>query len=321
MRPIYVLTEGGKKMGMGHIIRQFALCRLLKIENKVNVYLKTDWTDKEIERIDLSFKSLFIVKNIDEALEKIPSDVLVLMDAYNLDIAKINRTKKLKNWQIIFVADVHKEVPDCEVLINHLPWIKKKCYSKADISKKLLGPKYAILRKPFYSIKRFSDKGRVLVCLGGSSVENQIKNIYKGLIANGISSSKIDILYNKPINTVPIKNIHFNLNAKQVYSLISKANLCLITPGNISYEVFSINRPVVMGYVSESQKTITKKFHEMGLSYNIGDWNKADFTYLTVWIKESIATKHIQTKIFSHLNDQNIIKELFSTDLLNSKMR
>jgi UDP-2,4-diacetamido-2,4,6-trideoxy-beta-L-altropyranose hydrolase len=312
MRPAYVLIEGGKKIGMGHIIRQFALCKLLKIENKVKVFLKTDWTIEEAKRMDLSFKNLFFVKNIDDALEKIPANALVLIDAYNLDIAKINQTKKIKNWQIIFVADEHKEVPDCEVLINHLPWIKNNDYPRALIAKKLLGPKYAILRKPFYFVKKIPSKNRVFICLGGSVVEKQIKNIYSSLLENGVPSTKIDILYNKPIQGIPSKNLHFNLNAKQVYTLISKSDICLITPGNISYEVFSINRPTIMGHISEDQKIIAEKFYKMGLCSNIGDWNKTDFTNLKLLTKKTIATKHAQKKLFTDLNNQNILKELSS---------
>ncbi len=309
-KPIFVLVEGGVSKGMGHIVRQFALCQLLKIEKRVVVYLETDWTREEIDKRDLFFKNLYCVKKITDAFNQIPENAVVFMDGYNFDIQTINKLKRLKRLKIIFVADVHKNVPNCDVLINHLPWIKTDEYPKANISKKLLGPKYAILRKPFYSKSKSTHKNRVLICLGGSDVERQVYNIYSELIKSGISPQAIDILYNKPIKDIPNDNLHFNLNAKQVHTLITKSNLCFITPGNISYEVFSIHRAAIMGYVSESQKTIVKQFQKLGLSYNVGEWSKANFKKLRTWIETAQTIQKHQELLFKNLSAQNIINEL-----------
>ncbi|MFY9311350.1 MAG: hypothetical protein WAQ28_20055 [Bacteroidia bacterium] len=310
MRSVVVIAEAGKKSGMGHVVRQFALCRLLGIQDKVTAYIQSDWTDKEVKGIDFLFDTYYLVKHTSVALEQVAEGTLILLDAYNLDIEKVNKLKEDKKLQIIFVADVHKEVPNCDVLINHLPWIKSDDYSSAVISKRLLGPKYAILRAPFYSQKKNADKKRILICLGGSDIEPQIAKIVKALQEHGFPSHKIDVLHNKPIQEVPIENLHYNLNAEQVYSLISDAHICFITPGNISYEVFSINRTVIMGYVSESQKEVVKQFHDMGLSYDVGEWNSADFKNLSVWIIKAEDTKNCQASFFKDLHLSNIKNEL-----------
>lgn len=310
MRPAFVIAEGGKKSGMGHVVRQFALCKLLGIQNKVRAYIQSDWTDEEAKRINFFFDVFHLVKHTSIALEQIPVGSLVLMDAYNLDIGKVNKEKKVKNLQIIFVADVHKHVPDCDVLINHLPWIKSDSYSKATILKKLLGPKYAILREPFYSQKKIADENRVLICLGGSDIDPQIIKIFKALQEHGVPAHKIDVLHNKMIEGVPIENLYCNLSADQVYSLIGKAHTCFITPGNISYEVFSINRAVVMGYVSESQKTIVKQFHNMHLCYSVGNWDSVDFKNLPEWIAIAENSKGCQASFFNDLAISNIKNEV-----------
>jgi UDP-2,4-diacetamido-2,4,6-trideoxy-beta-L-altropyranose hydrolase len=312
MRPAFVITEGGKKIGMGHIVRQFALCQLLNIENEVTTYIKTDSIAEESWLTNLFFKKTCLITDIDEAFEQIPANAIVFIDGYSFYVNRINQVKKLKNWQIIFIADVNKEVPDCEVLINHLPWITNNFYTKAIILKKLLGPKYAILRKPFYSTKKKPEEGRVLICLGGSDIRQQIDKIYSALISNGFPLEKIDVLYNNPLKNSSIKNLHYNLSAEQVFSLISRAHLCFITPGNISYEVFSINKIAIMGYISESQKTVAQKFHDLKLCYNIGAWDTADFKNLPIWITEAAQTKNAQKIFFNGLNILNIKNELSS---------
>lgn len=310
MIPIIVIAEGGKKSGMGHIVRQFALCSLLGIQDKVTAYIQADWSEEELKTINFFFKSFRLIQNTSHVLQEISDGTLVLMDGYNFDIEKINELKKTKKLKIVFVADVHEHVPDCDILINHLPWIKNDTYSNAIILKKLLGSKYAILREPFYSKKQTTDQNRILICLGGSDIEPEIVRIFNALKNYGYSASKIDILHNKKIEGLPIENLHFNLSAQQVHSLISNAHLCFITPGNISYEVFSINKPVVMGYVSESQKTIVKQFHDLHLCYNIGSWHEADFKNLSQWITEATDTQNHQATFFKDLNLSNIKNEL-----------
>lgn len=312
MRSLVVIAEGGKKIGMGHIVRQFALCQLLNIQHKVTAYVQSDWTNEEASAMDFFFDTFHLVTDVFNVLEQIPSGSLVFMDGYNFDIDKINRTKRMKEWKMIFVADIHKEVPDCDVLINHLPWIKNNDYANATILKKLLGPKYAILREPFYSREKIAEQNRALICLGGSDIEKQIGRIYTALNTHGLSEDQIDVLYNKPIKGGSIKNLHYNLKAEQVYSLISKARICFITPGNISYEVFSINRAAVMGYISEEQKVIVDRFSKMRLCFNVGDWNLANFKNILIWIKEAESTKNVQASFFNNLEFNNIKNELSS---------
>ncbi|MBC7387898.1 MAG: hypothetical protein H7329_01680 [Opitutaceae bacterium] len=306
MQTFFVLAEAGRSYGMGHVVRLFALCELLGIEKQVKVCIKTDWTAEEASAIDFLFHQIELVKDDHAAIDKIPPGSIVLMDGYHFSIEKINEAKKQKQWKIVFVADVQQHVPNCDLLINHLPWIKETDYPDAIIEKKLVGPSFAILRKPFYSKKKILSENRILVCLGGSGVENILLHIYSALIANGIAADKIDVLYNRPINGIPEHSIHFNLGAEQVYKLIAKAGVCFITPGNISYEVFSIGRNAVMGTVTENQVPVARKFNDLNLAFNIGSWATANFENLQLWIDEASNTSNCQKLFFKKMDKQNI---------------
>lgn len=312
MRNVYVLVEGGGAKGMGHIIRQYSLCTLLGIEKSVTVLIVTDVTENDFPDLDNNFPKRALYNNLSEALSAVPAGSLLFVDGYHFDPAELNSNKINKKLQIIFVADINDNIPNCEVLINHLPWADEKQFKDANISLKLSGPGYAILRKPFYERKERRPQDRLLICLGSGEVSAEIRAIYEALIARGFSKEQIDILYHRKIAGVDVCNFHFDLSAESIAEMIGNAKLCFITPGNISYEVFSINRPVILGSVAEGQKEVAAGFYSLGLGYYIGDWKSADFNQLDTWIDHAQASKNIQKFFFKSLRKENIPQQLAS---------
>ncbi|MES2003038.1 MAG: hypothetical protein V4450_00855 [Bacteroidota bacterium] len=309
---IFILTEAGSTEGMGHVVRLFALCQLLEIENSVTVCIKTNWDKEQCAGIDFFFKQVSFFKTEVDAVNEIPYGSIVFIDAYTFNVDEINRYKAEKNWKLLFIADVHLRVPDADILVNHLPWISEESYPDASIGKMLTGSKYAILREAFYKKKPVQEEDSVFICLGGADVVQQIMNIYNGLLENGFSEDKINVLYNRPLDNVKSENLFLNLGAEDVYSLISKANLCFIAPGNISYEVFSIHKTAIMGHTSTTQVDVAMKFNDIGLCYNIGSWATADFSQLPVWIDRAKQTRAIQECFFNRSDYLYLKSDLLS---------
>jgi len=309
MKQIYNICEGGGSYGMGHVVRSFSFCNLIQVERKVQSFIKINTDIKKIEKINFYFTNYKLYLDENSIFKQIPKNSIVIIDGYHFDIKLVNSLSKKLNWRVIFISDVHTKIPNCEVLINHLPYVKESSFT-SEIHKKLIGIKYAILRKPFYEKPNNHKKDRILICLGNSKVSNEIKNIYNSLFKFGIDCSKIDIIFKSQIKEIPNQNIHININAQKVYELISKAKLCFITPGNISYEVFSINRNCILGSISETQISPAKEFEKMGLCVNVGKWSSADFNNLEQWIDKSKFTVNNQKKNFNNLSLYNIKNEL-----------
>ena len=188
----------------------------------------------------------------DEKEFSILENSILIIDGYTFNLNYINEFNS-QNTKIIFIADVHEKVPNCEILINHLSWVKKKHYKKSNIKHFLLGSNYAILRQAFFS-KKTNSKGRYLICLGSTNVSKEIINIYKALKRKGVPGYLIDIVYDKKIPQIPFQLLH-NLDSKEMFKLICDSEYAFITPGNISYEVISVNRKIIMGSVTKSKAT------------------------------------------------------------------
>ena len=153
-----------------------------------------------------------------------------------------------------------------------------------------------------------------MICLGSSSVSREILFIFEALKGIGISENKIDIIYNKKIPQIPFQLLH-NLDSNEMFKLICDCEYAFITPGNISYEVISVNRKIIMGSVSESQKLPLQEFQKLGLCYSVGEWSKANFSNLEKWIKESEKNIEAQKNYFINIKSnplQNRIKKIIS---------
>jgi len=309
MRNIYNICEGGGQYGMGHVVRSFSFCKIIGIDKRVTTFIKSKININDIDNINFFFKNYRLIENEQKIYNQIKKNSIVIFDGYNFNIRQINRLNEKLNLKIIFISDIHEKVPDCEILINHLPYIKRTFF-KSKIKKKLIGTDYAILRQPFYSKspKLFSD--RVLICLGNYNVSKLIFKIFKSLLNYGFDKSKVDIIFNEDIKGIPKKNIHKNIGALKVHKLISKSKFCFITPGNISYEVFSIRRNCIMGSISKTQVIPAKEFDKMKICVNVGKWKDANFDKFDDWINKSSITALNQKTFFKELSSDKLKKEL-----------
>jgi len=305
IKKIFLLTEAGGNLGFGHLIRSYSFCEKLQILENTFPVIKFHGHKEQIVALDLFSNQITFIKN-EKDLEPIYDSILIV-DAYTIDIDYLNSLNKFNN-RLIFIADVHEKVPDCEVLINHLPWVNKNLYSGAKVKQFLLGPDYAILRKIFMK-EPTKSKGRFLIYLGSSIVKEEIIKIYKALKSINVPDSLIDIVYNNQIKEIPFTVLK-DLNSEQMFKLICNSEYTFITPGNISYEVFSVKRNCIMGSVSESQKSPLLEFQKLNLCVSVGEWSKIDSLKIDKCMEKSKQTVNHQKKYFINLKKKLFQKEL-----------
>ena len=117
MKKIYLLAEGGGDLGNGHIIRSYSLCERLEILKKIIPIIKYHSKTPPSNFQGLFNEKIKFIKDEKEFL--IVDNAVIIIDGYTFDIDYLNKFNLKKN-KIIFIADVHEKVPNCEILINHL---------------------------------------------------------------------------------------------------------------------------------------------------------------------------------------------------------
>jgi len=308
MFKIYLISEFGGSYGFGHLYRSYTLCKNLSIIKDVIPILKNhDNQDNSLDNFAFENKVHFINQTKD-ILNVDLSNALVIMDFYSFNINIINTAIK-KCKKSFFIADIHIKIPEVNIVINHLPWAKSNNYKFKKKTKFFLGTEYAIIRNEFYENPIVS-RGRVLICLGNSDyIMELIIKIHRSLILNGYDTKMIDIVYKNRISSINSK-VFNNISAGQIFNLISESELCVITPGNISYEVFKVGRNCVIGSLNRGQKGVAEKFEKLNLCNYIGSWSEFkafDLNYIKENSKKIITS---QNRFFKENNLSEIKNEI-----------
>ena len=308
MSKIYLISEFGGSYGFGHLHRSYTLCKNLKIIKNIIPILKNHSKKSDLVNDFVFENEIQYINQTKDILDIDLVNATVIMDFYSFNIKIIN-IAIMQCKKSFFIADIHKKIPKTDVLINHLPWANRNDYKSKKTTKFFLGTEYAIIRNEFYN-KPINSKGRVLICLGNSDdIIELITRIHGYLILKGYDSKMIDIVYKDKISALN-SNVYNNISAKKVFKLISKSELCLISPGNISYEVFKVGRNCIIGCLNKGQQKVSEKFEKLNLCNYIGYWSEFDGFDLSSIKENSKKIISSQHRLFKENNLNEIIKEI-----------
>ncbi len=181
MQKIYILTEGGLGIGLGHVTRCLAIHKELQ-KHQVEVKIIID----KMSELPLQIEGEYQYtdwKNIDFLQGFLTEDDQVVIDSY---LASINvyewLAKKVKRLWVID-DNCRLKFPETATIINPSLNAKSLGYSRKVIENDLLGVAYAILREPFQKcvndVNSLKVKNQWLVTLGGMDILNLIPRIIK----------------------------------------------------------------------------------------------------------------------------------------------
>jgi len=296
--------------GLGHVLRQHAFCEFMGYTSRVELLILLDHGDHSINKELIKFQNWKTFNNEESLLNYIGRNSTVLVDYYNCNVELFNTVANSKSWKVVVCSDIDWNIPDCSILINHLPNVNIQHYSHAKIKSYFFGPEYAILRRAFYLRPIHRSSNRFLICLGGSRVRIEIELILNALLKMGVCIDSIDIVTSENLSDLGVKNCYWNLNDVEMRELIATSFVCIVTPGNISYEVFKVHRRAIIGSLNSKQLEVSRMFQKLGLSVNAGKWRYADFSSLSHWIDKSKDTVRAQHRFFGECKLSEV-KELF----------
>ena len=270
---VYIFTEGGHKVGYGHITRCTALYEELEkrecdvtfvingdeevssvLDNKR--FVLKDWRDKDYLSNLLCEKDYVIIDSYlasEEIYEYISNKVKKAL--YIDDNMRINYPKG-----IICNPSIYGEE------LNY--------HFKEDI-KYLLGIDYVILRKEFIDIphKIIKDKIEdILITFGGSDITNMTPKVLKELRKNYSQSNKHVIIGKGFNNLEEIKNIadektmfYYNLNAEEMKNVMLKCDFAISAAGQTIYELLRVGIPFIPIQVADNQENNIKGLEKIGI--------------------------------------------------------
>ena len=291
---VFIVTEGSRKIGFGHITRCLSLYQAFE-EKRIKPKLIIN-ADDNIEDF-INCKNYEIFNWLDEKskfFELLKKADITIIDSY---LAEISLYENLSNIvKIPVYMDDYKRLDYPKgIVVNASINTEKLDYSKKNEVKFLLGTKYIPLRKEFWTVpsKKINEKIKsVMITFGGDDAKNMTPKILKSLRKNYPSIKKNIVIGRSFQNISKIRretdentNLIYYPDAEKMKEYMLESDIAVSSGGQTIYEFARIGVPTIAIAVADNQL------------HNIKGWEKVGFLEHSHWYKENKLMEKLQKSI------------------------
>jgi UDP-2,4-diacetamido-2,4,6-trideoxy-beta-L-altropyranose hydrolase len=220
----------------------------------------------------------------------------LIVDHYQIDIKWESKLYSVAK-KIMVMDDLADRYHVCDVILDqNLYHDMESRYEKLvpNDSKKLFGPKYALLRKEFVEERkklrsRNGELRRILVFFGGTDPTNETEKVLESI--NMIKKKELffDVIVG---NTNPrieylkalsdqLSNVEFHCQINYMAALMNKADFSFGAGGSTTWERCYLGLPTCITIVAENQVEVTKAMESHGCIINLGrSQNVTKYSYM-----------------------------------------
>lgn len=333
MSKIVIRADGGRDIGLGHIMRSLVLAKELRKENEVIFMCRNSSVEPlkylaGIEKVKSEGFEVILISEINfiDDIKKFQKDLkadLIITDSYDVDEEYFASLKSVFKFTG-YIDDVNICKMDVDFIINQNINAKKLKYNleSNESTKLFLGPEYCLLRDEFRKSNDCIIKDKVediLVTVGGMDKDCNTIKIIKEIkdfncnIHIIIGSAFHDSII-KDLENIAKENRRINLyrNANMAL-LMSKSDIAISATGSTIYELAAMKVPTVGIIVADNQIDICKEMNRRGMIIGIGKLEADNNEKLKFNIEKLINNKSERLKIIekqSDLVDVNGAKKL-----------
>ena len=298
---LFVLVDASQKVGSGHFMRCTTLSQELKSLFNEIIFITSNESKliinsnekffTNIIHID-SFKNLKSenyknkINTIKIILEKYQhNENYLLIDHYDID-ERFETMLKTIFKKIFVIDDLANREHNCNLLIDHGYYKSQNNRYDSLIpknTKKLLGPKYAIINPKFknqnktFDNKKFLIKN-ILITFGSVDSTNECEKVTDALCLIDNKNFKINVItgmYNPIFEHLKKKykkyeNIKIFRHVDEIEKLMFSSDLCFGAGGTTNFERFCSGLASIVTIVADNQKEGVEYLAEMGHVINLG---------------------------------------------------
>lgn len=323
---IKIFTEGGGKVGLGHISRCTALYdEAVRQGIPVELFILSTGFEDNKNNILKSRKCSFVNWQDSEYLQSdVKKNDLCIVDSYLAPI-EIYELIARQARKVVYIDDYGRLDYPQGIVVNPSLSAEGIEYKQKQNVNYLLGERYIILRTPFLGKKKKKFNKRVdqvLITLGGADPLNLTASI-TNLFSEKYPELNFSIVFGKQTQlSAQLKHcknikIHHNLTGEKMYDSMRKADIAISGAGQTIYELMSLNIPFICIKTADNQdnniyglkKLIDEKLIIDGLQNDFEDVLLEAFAR----IKEIRESRHFMNQtdaVIDGLGVQRIIKNL-----------
>ena len=311
MRIVFRATAS-KQVGTGHIMRCLTLAEALCKDDDMIVEFVTQKYPENLD--DFIKRKGFIVhslevstrskeegiesfafdqeKDANDTIEAITDNKIdwIIIDHYSIDY---NWEEKLRPYtkNIMVIDDLANRRHNCDLLLDQNYVNNQTRYDElvSPDTIKLLGPRYALLRKEFHDFSKkraqISRKvKRVFIFFGGSDPDNLTSKVLKAISKSDLRSLDLDVVigslnpHKSEIKYLVAEhsNAKLYIQVENLAALMSKADIALCAGGSTTWERMSVGLPSIVVTIAENQDAITNDLDKDGYIKWLGSINKVN---------------------------------------------
>jgi len=274
---VFIITEGGKKIGFGHITRCFSLYQAFR-ERNIRPHLVIDG--------DESLKHFWEAKKISPIVFKqdifrsFEAEDMVIIDSYLLPkefYQQVNSRVKV----LVSIDDFNRIEYPPGVVVNGSILAEEMDYSRNNGVKYLLGTQFIPLRQAFRDVRTKPIKEEIkniLLTFGGFNHDfcqeitaSLLKDISFSLtVVTGISEDKVGWENNSRLKVVR------RATDAQMRDIMLESDLAIAGGGQTTYELARVGVPTIGVCFAENQLNNLQKWNKVGFLKYVGWYNRTD---------------------------------------------
>jgi UDP-2,4-diacetamido-2,4,6-trideoxy-beta-L-altropyranose hydrolase len=206
---------------------------------------------------------------------------LLVVDHYALD-ARWESVLRVSARRTLVIDDLADRAHDCDVLLDQNFYASLESRYSDKVSSRcqlLLGPRYALLREEFRSLRRQikprnGQVSRVLVCFGGVDIENYTTHAIEALASLGKAELQVDVVIGEEHprrasieSACAGRGFTCHVQSDRMAELMAAADLAIGAAGSTSWERCSLGLPTLAVALAENQRRLLEDTALEGLLY------------------------------------------------------
>jgi UDP-2,4-diacetamido-2,4,6-trideoxy-beta-L-altropyranose hydrolase len=296
-------ADGGKEIGMGHIMRSLLLADNLRDKCNAKVTFITKSFPESLKKISdnghgvkelpVDIASGEEISFIVDLIKKESFDVVVT-DSYNIDKPYLESLKSTGVF-LITIDDLASlsEYPS-DIIINGNIYASDLTYNCMGNTKLLLGTDYTLLRAEFREKhkkrKVIKDIAKsILITLGGSDPENQTVRVINAINQLNLTFDITVVVgvaypYQEELRQAVSKsknNITVFSDVSNISDLMFSTDIAISGGGITCYELACVGVPSIILTLAENQRLSASHFHQKGIGISPGRFDRISDSVIT----------------------------------------
>lgn len=284
---VYIITEGGKTIGFGHLTRSISLYEAFKERKIMPEFIVNG--DDSIESFlkEKKYQIFNWLKKKNKLFELVDNADICIIDSYLAGSSFYKSLSRLVKT-LVYIDDNKRLDYPRGIVINGNILAEELDYPKKNGTVYLLGIRYTLLRKPFWEVSRKIIKAKiksVMITFGGNDAKNMTPKIsnflnkaFPGLIKNVIIG--IGFKKTKAIEKIKDKNTNliFYPYVNKIKEIMLESDIAISAAGQTLYELVKIGVPTIAIAVAKNQLYNVEAWRGVKVIEYAGWWEDRNLT-------------------------------------------